>query len=119
MRSELVAVPLAVAGVAGTMVTLGNRSLDPAFAFRERHPLPVTAEQVERAVVAAPEPVPGTKTRATGARCTPGGGGDIRNPWRCGVTYESGSRFTYSVQIEADGSYRGQNRIGNRIIYGC
>ena len=119
MRSELVAVPLVVAGLAGTGVALSHRGVDPAFALRQRHPLPVTADQVERAVASAHEPVPEEKTRATGARCTPGGGGDIRNPWTCTVRYESGSRFTYTVQIEADGSYRGQNRIGNRIVYGC
>ena len=119
MRNALLAVPLIAAGVAGALVTLSNRDLDPAFAFRARHPLPVTAEQVERAVVSAPEPVPARKTEARRARCTPGGGGDIRNPWTCTVAYGSGSRFTYSVQIEADGSYHGQNRIGNRIVYGC
>ena len=119
MRKLVLLAPLMVAGIAGTAVTLATRELDPAFDYRERHPLRITPDQVQRAVATAPEPVPGTKTAARKTRCKPGGGGDIRNPWTCTVTYRSGSRFTYSVQIEADGSYRGENRIGNRIVYGC
>ncbi|HEX8066691.1 MAG TPA: hypothetical protein VF520_09220 [Thermoleophilaceae bacterium] len=119
MRRALVLVPLLAAGLAGTAVTLANREVDPSYAFRERHPLRIDADQVQRAVSTAPEPVPGRRTAARSARCRPGGGGDIRNPWTCTVAYGSGSRFTYSVQIEADGSFRGENRIGNRIVYGC
>jgi hypothetical protein len=69
--------------------------------------------------MSAPEPVPERKTRARAANCTPGGAGDIQNPWACSVTYRSGSRFKYSVQIDADGAYRGESRDGTRIVYGC
>jgi hypothetical protein len=119
MRSLLLVVPVLLAGVPGAIVALGEREVDTAFVARQRHPLRVTPDQVERAVMSAPEPVPEPKTRARSARCTPGGAGDIRNPWACTVAYRSGSRFRYSVQIESDGSYRGESRDGTRIIYGC
>ncbi len=111
--------PLLAVGIAGSVVTLANREIDPAFEFRARNPLRVEPDQVERAVMNAPEPAPDRKTEATAARCTPGGSGDIRNPWRCTVRYGSGSRFTYSVQVEADGAFRGESDDGQRIISGC
>jgi hypothetical protein len=111
---------LLATGVAGSVATLANRELDSAFDFRARNPLRVEPTQVERAVMNAPEPAAeGPKTPARAARCRPGRAGDLRNPWTCTVRYGSGSRFRYTVQVEADGSFRGVNEIGDRIISGC
>ena len=116
---HLVLVPAVFAGLAGSTVTVANREADPAFEFRARHPLRITPAQVERAVMKAPEPAPDKKTPAKAARCTPGGSGDIRNPWRCAVRYGSGETFTYTVEIEGDGEFRGIDRTGDREIFGC
>ena len=115
----LVLAPLLAAGIAGTVSALVGREADVSFAFRQQNPLKVDAKQVEAAVKTAPEPAPVHKTRAKAAHCTRCSRGDVGNPWTCRIRYASGNAFTYSVRIEADGSFRGQNDIGDRIIYGC
>lgn len=119
LPAAVVLAPLLAAGIGGTAVALANRELDSSFAYRQKSPLKVEAGQVEKAVMQSPEPAPVKKTRAVRARCTPGSRGDIRNPWTCRVRYASGNAFTYEVRVEADGEFRGQNAIGDRIIYGC
>jgi hypothetical protein len=119
VRRELVAVPFVVAGIAGSVAAVAGRDSDPAFDFRQRHPVALTAEQVQRAVIESPEPVPGARTRAKGARCASHGPGDLHNPWTCTVSYASGRAKTYRVRIEADGSYRGLDPSGDYLIYGC
>ena len=119
MRTELLGIPLAVAGLAGSVVAIAGRAADPLFEVRQRHPRPLTAEAVERAVGEAPEPVPGPRTRSAEAHCSSRVTGDLRNPWTCTVRYRSGESFRYRVEVEADGSYRGQDRTGQHLIYGC
>jgi hypothetical protein len=111
--------PLLAVGIAGAIVAFANREVDSAFEFRARNPLQVEPVQVEEAVLNAPEPVPEKKTEAERARCRSRGKGDLRNPWTCTVRYGSGRAFTYTVEVDADGSFRGQNDIGDRIISGC
>lgn len=111
---------LLATGVAGSVATVANRDLDPAFELRARNPLRVEPEQVEQAVLNAPEPAAeGPKTEARSARCRAGTTGDLRNPWSCTVRYASGARFAYTVQVDADGSFEGQTAAGDRIISGC
>jgi hypothetical protein len=119
LPAPLLLAPLVAAGAAGAAVAVANREADPSFAVAQRNPLKVQAEEVERAVLRAPEPAPENKTKARRAKCGSKGVGDLRNPWRCKVTYASGSTFTYEVRIESDGRFRGENDIGDRIIYGC
>ena len=111
---------LLTVGVAGSVATIANRELDPAFEFRARNPLRVEPDQVQRAVMNAPEPAAeGPKTKARSARCRAGTTGDLRNPWSCTVRYASGARFTYTVEVEADGAFTGQTADGQRFIEGC
>jgi hypothetical protein len=111
---------LLATGVAGSVATMANRELDPAFEFRARNPLRVEPEQVERAVMNAPEPAAeGPKTKARSARCKAGTTGDLRNPWTCAVRYASGARFSYEVEVDADGAFEGQTADGQRLISGC
>lgn len=119
VRALAIVLPLLAVGIAGAVVAFANREVDSAFEFRARTPLRVEAERVEEAVLNAPEPVPEDKTEARAARCRSRGTGDLRNPWTCTVRYGSGQSFTYTVEVDPDGSFRGQNDIGDRLISGC
>ena len=111
---------LLAVGVAGSVATIANRDLDPAFELRARNPLRVEPDQVERAVLNAPEPAAeGPKTKARKASCKPGTTGDLRNPWTCAIRYASGARFTYTVEVDPEGAFNGQTDDGQRLISGC
>jgi hypothetical protein len=119
-RALLVILPVAVVGVVGAIVAIAARETDANFVFRQQHAATVEPRQVERAVMRAREPVPGDNgTRAVKGRCTPGKGGETRNPWTCVIDYASGRRVTYRVIIGPDGSFRGVNATGERLVNGC
>jgi hypothetical protein len=107
-------------GIAAAIVGVAQRGSDAAFAFQQEHPAVLEPAQVANAVAKGPEPVPGRRTASVSATCVPGrSGGALRNPWACTVRYRSGSRFRYAVTIDASGRFRGQDRTGQRIVYGC
>ncbi|MFL5859393.1 MAG: hypothetical protein ACJ780_01225 [Solirubrobacteraceae bacterium] len=64
---------------------------------------------VERVVKAAPDP--SRRARARSAACTPGGGGELHNPWRCTVAYPPGKHIRWLVTISLDGSYVGTHQV--------
>ena len=91
MRELLVVVSLTAAGLGGTVASLSGRGADDAFLLRQENPLRVTPAAVERLVLTAP-------CRAEGHR-------ELRNQWRCTVSYPSGTRSPFRVTIRPDGSY--------------
>lgn len=119
MKVAVVIAAVLVAGIAGAIVAVSDREIDPVFKVKQENPERLSPVDVERAVVNAPEPAPDKQTRATGARCSPGNEGDIQNPWTCVIRYGSGNRFTFEVDVQADGTFRGANRAGDRRIDGC
>ena len=77
-------------------------------------------------VKSTPDPV----TRAAGLRagCTPLGSGELRNPWRCSISYASGRDVQHRVTLTASGaytgddeiiSYQGQTQPDTGVINGC
>ena len=119
IRGLILLGPLILVGAIGSLVAIGGRGEDAAFSRAERQAKTITRPDVERAVLASPEPVPKPKTKARRSRCRPGERGELKNPWGCTVTYGSGRRFSYEVELRADGSYRGESADGTRIITGC
>jgi hypothetical protein len=66
------------------------------------------------------EPVPsGQGTAALSAKCSRGNEGPRHNPWLCRVQYGSGRRVGYYIFVEANGSWNGTNRRGDRFVKGC
>jgi hypothetical protein len=119
-RALLVILPVAIVGVVGAIVAIAARETDANFVFRQQHAATIEPRQVERLVMRAREPVPGNNgTRAVDGTCTPGKQGERRNPWTCAIKYASGRRVTYQVVIAPDGSLRGVNATGERLVHGC
>jgi hypothetical protein len=119
-RALLVILPVAVVGVIGAIVAIGARESDANFVFRQQHAGTIEPRQVERLVMRAREPVPGNNgTPAIDGRCIPGKQGERRNPWTCVIKYGSGRRVSYQVTIAPDGSLRGVNATGERLVNGC
>jgi hypothetical protein len=69
----------------------------------------------------APEPVAGGHgSRAVDSTCVAGPASHLRrNPWRCVVRYASGRRVRYAVTLAPDGTLRGVDARGVRIVRGC
>jgi hypothetical protein len=119
-KALLIVLPVALVGIVGALVALGARESDASFVFRQQHSAAVEPTQLEHAVSLAREPVPGNNgTRAVAATCTPGKQGERRNPWLCRVRYASGRRVGYTITIAPDGSWRGVNPTGERLVRGC
>jgi hypothetical protein len=107
-------------GTAGTIVAAAHREPDDAFRLAQRTLEPVRAAQLEALVASAPNPLPDRDTtRSVGASCHPSGRGELRNPWSCRVQYASGDVVRYRITIKNDRSWRGANRTGELIVYGC
>ena len=115
----ILAAPL-LAGLAGTAAALGERDADSAFLYRQENPLALRAVDVERVVRKAPDPLEGREgTPGVKAGCRPRGGGDLRNPWTCEVTYRSRRpRPRLRVEVRDDGSYVGRY-AGGGGVEGC
>jgi hypothetical protein len=119
-KALLLILPVAVVGVVGALVSVSARESDANFVFRQEHPANIEPRQVERAVMRAPEPVPGNHgTRAASGHCAPGRQGERHNPWTCRIRYASGRLVDYQVVIDAHGAFRGVNPTGERLVHGC
>jgi hypothetical protein len=116
----LIVLPVALVGVVGALVAIAARESDANFVFHQEHASTIEPPQVERLVMRAREPVPGNNgTRAVKGTCTPGHQGERRNPWECRIRYGSGRVVVYRVEVASDGSFRGTNATGERLVRGC
>src|SRR3954467_4920168 len=116
-KGLLIVLPIAIVGVVGALVAIAARESDANFVFRQEHAATIEPRQVERLVMRAREPVPGNNgTRAVEGTCAPGRQGERRNPWTCVIKYGSGRRVSYQVTIAPDGSLRGINATGERLV---
>jgi hypothetical protein len=121
--TALVVCALVLAGIAGAGVAVFGRGGEETFRYEQSRALALTpatvlsAGHVEAFVGKAPEPVAAAKrTAPTLVRCSPGGGGVLRNPWSCTIRYRSGTYAHYRIAVRPDGFYKG---VGAGIIEGC
>jgi hypothetical protein len=115
---ELVVVGAAVtAGLAGSVVALGNRGADDQFLQDQRNPPKLRAADVERVVRTAPDPAVG-KGSGVAATCKSAGSGPLGNPWSCTVRYKSGRSVRIAVRVAQDGYYDGRY-AGGGAASGC
>jgi hypothetical protein len=116
----LVLIPAIVAGAIGAVVAWGAHGNDPEFIFRQGTRTEVEARSVASVIVLHRDPEPGKgNTRARSATCRPGSPSDLRNPWRCRVTYGSGRKVVYRVEVSRDGNLRGIDRTRTLSVSGC
>ena len=120
---DLVILALALAAaLVGTASALGGRGADSAFLYRQEHPPRLQASDVERLLRSAPDPLSG-RGRARAASCRPGRSGELRNPWRCTLSYGGGEapperRVGFTARLRRDGSYFGRYDGGGKAV-GC
>ena len=107
IREGVLLVPLVAAGLAGTVAAVGARGADDAFLLRQKSPTIVSREAVEKLVLTAPNLEPPHESPGVASRCRARGQRELRNPWRCTVSYRSGNRIRLTVTIKPDGSYIG------------
>jgi hypothetical protein len=112
--------PVLVVGVIGGLLTISAHQGDAAFLFNQQNPRTAQPRQFELVIQKTREPLPtGPGLPATSAHCVPGTQGAKRNPWRCSVLYGSGRKITYRLRVAADGSFRGADKEGSRVVTGC
>lgn len=123
VRELVVVGSLLAAALAGAASALGGRDADSAFLHRQEHPPRLQSSDVERLVRSAPDPATG-RGRALAARCRPGRSRDLRNPWRCTLTYRtrqaarSERLVGFTVVLRRNGAYVGRYRGGGEAV-GC
>lgn len=119
-RPAVLVAPLLIAGLAGTVAVLKSHESNAAFVLQQQSLSSVPASALERFVASAPDPQPGTgRRKGLGAACTPGGSGELRNPWSCTVRYPRAHAITYRVAITPQGRVTGVDRSGQLRVYGC
>ncbi len=106
--AALVAMLLALAVISFVLVRAGQGAGAQLLA-RQEQAAALTPAAVERVVRAAPEAASGARGRS--AACTPGSAGELRNPWRCTITYPSGQRIAWRIMLRANGSYLGGDQV--------
>lgn len=128
MRSPrtLLFVPLIAVALFSFVYLRAHQGDGAILASAQRHAQVLTPAGVSRVVQTAPDP--DNNELGKRASCAPLGRGELHNPWQCSIVYPSGARFEYTVQINPDGSYTGDNQVvhengitrtGDGEISGC
>ena len=105
----LLLAPLLTVAVVSLVVVRTQAQGGAGLIARQRAAGVLTPGAVANVVRAAPDPV--TRRGGRKAVCAALGSGELRNPWRCTVTYASGRLIQYRVTIRAGGSYSGDQEI--------
>ena len=118
--SEVVAVVSAMgAGLAVAAVALSGFGGDAAFLERQQAARPANASEIERLLLTTPSPYAPQRRDAVEAICVSRGSGELRNPWRCTVGYESGREARFALSLRFDGSFRADHLGGSGALVGC
>jgi hypothetical protein len=104
----LLLVPLLAVAVVSFMFIRIKQGDGATFVTAQRQAQALTPTSVAQVVRLAPDPA--TRARGKSANCLPEGRGELRNPWRCTISYAAGKRIQYRVVIRADGSFVGGNQ---------
>jgi hypothetical protein len=119
-RGLILLLPALAVGVIGGLLTIGAHQGDAAFIFDQDNPRTAQPRQFELVIAKTREPLPsGPGSPATSAHCTPGTQGAKRNPWVCAVRYGSGRKITYRLRVASDGTFKGADKDGTRVVTGC
>lgn len=114
----LLLVPLLAVALVSFMFIRIKQGDGATFVSAQRQAQALTPTSVAQVVRLAPDPA--TRARGKSANCLPEGRGELRNPWRCTISYAAGKRIQYRVVIRADGSFLGADQrlsYQGRTIY--
>jgi hypothetical protein len=109
LASYLVVIVLLTVGLVSFVYVRSKQSSGDVLVAAQRQAQALTAAAVASVVKAAPEPT--TNARGHSARCVALGHGELRNPWRCVISYPSGRRIQYTVRLRVGGSYVGSDQV--------
>jgi hypothetical protein len=109
LSRALVLIPLLAVAIVSFVVIRSQHGSGATILTQQRYSQRLTAAHVAQAVQAAPDPK--THKAAIRTNCVPHGGGGLKNPWRCQLTYANRDRLQYTVTIAGNGSYEGTNQI--------
>jgi hypothetical protein len=108
LRTALV-LPLLTVGLVSFILVRSQQGEGDALLAQQQQTLTASVDRVLRA---APDPNnPYAHVLAITANCTPLGGGQLRNPWRCVLRYPKRLVVQYRVTISADGKYLADHEV--------
>jgi hypothetical protein len=109
LSRALVLIPLIAVAILSFVIIRSQHGSGATILTQQRYVQRLTASDVATVVRAAPDPK--SHKIAIRTRCVPHGIGDLKNPWRCQLTYANGDRLQYTVTIFGNGSYVGSDQI--------
>ena len=115
----LVIVPTLAAAVAVAAAAFSATGGDAAFVRQQENARPARAADLERMMLTTQEPYGRHLRNAVDASCSARGSGELQNPWRCRLAYETDRRATFRVTIASDGAFRAVHLGGTGSIGGC
>jgi hypothetical protein len=107
----------AAVGLVAVVFALQAREGVPVFERDQRRLQRLEPPVVNALVGALKDPRDGKGTGT--ARCRPEGSGDLRNPWRCVVSFPGGFKPAFRITLKLDGSYTGVRLDAGGTISGC
>lgn len=108
VRTALLA-PLLALGLASFVFIRTQQGNGVVIASLQSEPRSLTRAAVDSVVKLAPDPI--SNERASEASCVPRGKGALSNPWQCTLSYPTGRRIEWSIDIHTDGTYVGANQV--------
>jgi hypothetical protein len=101
--------PLLALGLASFFFIRSQQGNSLVIASLQSEPRSLTRAAVDSVVKLAPDPV--SNEKASAATCVPRGKGALSNPWQCTLSYPTGRRVAWSIDIHTDGTYVGENQV--------
>jgi hypothetical protein len=109
LSRALLLVPLLAVAIISFVVIRAQHGSGATILTQQRYAQRLTAADVVEVVRTAPDPK--TRRIAIRTRCVPLGIGDLKNPWRCQLTYANRDHLQYTVTIFGNGGYEGVDQI--------
>lgn len=105
----LLFLPLLVLGLVSFVIVRSQQGQGATLVNRQQQAEALTPSKLAAVVRVAPDPA--THKAGEEASCIALGSGELHNPWRCTISYRSGRVIQYTVTLNANGSYSGDQEI--------
>lgn len=105
----LLFVPLVAIALVSFVIVRNQQGAGGQIIARQQQAQALTSAKVASLVRQAPDNVNGPT--GLSAKCVPLGTGELHNPWRCAITYPHRTVDQYSVTINTDGTYTGDDQV--------
>lgn len=105
----LLFVPLVAIALVSFVIVRNEEGAGGPIIARQQQAQALTSARVAGVVRQAPDSANGPG--GLSAKCVPLGTGELHNPWRCTIAYPHGTWDQYSVTINTDGTYTGDDQV--------